>query len=275
MASQRFDAATRRLAEAAAGPWAIPWPCVHEFLAIATHPRIFSPPTPLAAALEIQQQIQVKPTDRVLLVGWGGGLVPDPIGDKAQDKATYNEDAFARYLTGILYESAGDMNNAFIAYRKAYEAYEAMRGWAHTPVPGQLRADLFFRSHRHAHGPPVEPVLEHERQGLPPVLRFDYEVLHGYTPFDMSQLPTLDMMVDLANTLQHRLSLDSIATASLGVEKTSEGLQAIRWFREGKLLEIAEYCCYDVKITRLVHEYGQAHRQLYYTNKFGKILPQM
>ncbi len=32
--------------------WAIPWPCVHEFLAIATHPRIFSPPTPIAAALD-------------------------------------------------------------------------------------------------------------------------------------------------------------------------------------------------------------------------------
>lgn len=32
--------------------WAIPWPCVHEFIAIATHPRIFSPPTPLVAALD-------------------------------------------------------------------------------------------------------------------------------------------------------------------------------------------------------------------------------
>ena len=31
-------------------PWAIPWPCVHEFLAIVTHPRIYSPPTPLVAA---------------------------------------------------------------------------------------------------------------------------------------------------------------------------------------------------------------------------------
>ena len=31
--------------------WAIPWPCVHEFLAIATHPRIYDPPTPIAAAL--------------------------------------------------------------------------------------------------------------------------------------------------------------------------------------------------------------------------------
>jgi toxin-antitoxin system PIN domain toxin len=33
-------------------PWAIPWPCVHEFLAIVTHPRIFSPPSSLEAALD-------------------------------------------------------------------------------------------------------------------------------------------------------------------------------------------------------------------------------
>jgi DEAD/DEAH box helicase domain-containing protein len=102
------------------------------------------------------------------------------------------------------------------------------------------------------------------------ILRFDYEVLHGYTSFDLSQLPTLDLMVDLQNTLNHRLSLDSIATATFGVEKTAEGLQAIRWFKEGKLAEIAEYCCYDVKITKLVHEYGQHHKQLHYSNRFGK-----
>ena len=101
-------------------------------------------------------------------------------------------------------------------------------------------------------------------------LRFDYEVLHGYTSFDLSQLPTLDMRVELQNTLNHRLSLDSIATATFGVEKTAEGLQAIRWFKDGKLAEIAEYCCYDVKITKLVHEYGRQNRQLHYNNRFGK-----
>ena len=101
-------------------------------------------------------------------------------------------------------------------------------------------------------------------------LRFDYEVLHGYSTFDLSQVPTLDMLVELQNTLGHRLSLDSIATATFGVEKTAEGLQAIRWFKEGKLAEIAEYCCYDVKITKLVHEHGAYHKQLHYANKFGK-----
>ena len=102
------------------------------------------------------------------------------------------------------------------------------------------------------------------------ILRFDYEVLHGYTSFDLRQLPTLDMLVELQNQLRHRLSLDAIATATFGVEKTAEGLQAIRWFKEGRLAEIAEYCCYDVKITRLVHEYGVRHRQLLYHNRFGK-----
>ena len=101
-------------------------------------------------------------------------------------------------------------------------------------------------------------------------LRFDYEVLHGYTLLDLAQLPTLDLMVDLQNKLNHRLSLDSIAKATFGVEKTAEGLQAIRWFKDGRLLEIAEYCCYDVKLTKLVHEHGARHKQIHYANRFGK-----
>jgi DEAD/DEAH box helicase domain-containing protein len=96
--------------------------------------------------------------------------------------------------------------------------------------------------------------------------------LHGYTSMDLTQLPTLDMLVVLNETLGHRLSLDSIATATFGVEKTAEGLQAIQWFKEGKLAEIAEYCCYDVKITKLVYEYGQQHKQLHYHNRFNKKL---
>lgn len=103
-------------------------------------------------------------------------------------------------------------------------------------------------------------------------LGFDYEVLHGYTVLDLRQLPTLDMLVEVRKTLPHRLSLDSIAHATMGVAKTSDGLQALRWYREGRLADIAEYCCYDVKITRLVHEYGARHGQLFYTNKFGSKL---
>ncbi len=104
-------------------------------------------------------------------------------------------------------------------------------------------------------------------------VRFDFEVLHYYTVLDLRQIPALDLMLELQNTLQHRLSLDDLAQATLGIEKTSEGMQAIRWFRENRLMDIAEYCCYDVKITRLLHEYGAAHRALFYRDRFGRQNP--
>jgi toxin-antitoxin system PIN domain toxin len=53
------------LAEGAA-LWAIPWPCVHEFLGIITHPRIYSPPTPLARALDQVDAWLESPTVRLL-----------------------------------------------------------------------------------------------------------------------------------------------------------------------------------------------------------------
>ena len=45
------EAATRCLAAVARAPWAIPWPSVHEFMAIATHPKIFMPPSPVGDAI--------------------------------------------------------------------------------------------------------------------------------------------------------------------------------------------------------------------------------
>jgi DEAD/DEAH box helicase domain-containing protein len=103
-------------------------------------------------------------------------------------------------------------------------------------------------------------------------LRFDYEVLHGYTMLDLTQIPTLDMLIDVQKVVNHRLSLDAIAGTTLGVEKTAEGMQAIQWWRQGKMMEIAEYCCYDVKITRLVHEFGRENKKLFYKNRFGSTL---
>ncbi len=64
------------------------------------------------------------------------------LSDRIKEKNAYREDGFARYLSGILYESTGDVNNAFIAYRNAYETFESTRAWSHTTVPHQLRADL-------------------------------------------------------------------------------------------------------------------------------------
>lgn len=44
--------ALQRLAQLGGQRWAIPWPCVHEFLAIVTHPRVFNPPSPVETAFK-------------------------------------------------------------------------------------------------------------------------------------------------------------------------------------------------------------------------------
>ena len=101
------------------------------------------------------------------------------------------------------------------------------------------------------------------------VINFDYEVLMGYTVLDLPhQCRTLDLMADIEIKLGHRLGLDAVATGTLKVGKTGDGLDAIRWWREGRLLDIAEYCCFDVKCTKMVHEYGVAHHQLFYNDRF-------
>ncbi len=103
------------------------------------------------------------------------------------------------------------------------------------------------------------------------VINFDYEVLLRYTILDLAtNVPTLDLMVDIEKRIGHRLKLDALAQATLGVGKTAEGLEAILWWREGRLMEIAEYCCFDVKVTRLIHEYGAQHGVLYYDDRYGQ-----
>jgi uncharacterized protein len=60
----------RELAEGAAA-WAIPWPCIHEFLAITTHERIFSPPSPMSKALQQVEAWLESPS--VVLIAEGDG----------------------------------------------------------------------------------------------------------------------------------------------------------------------------------------------------------
>jgi hypothetical protein len=65
MTTSPFHAVARRaLIESAQGPapWAIPWPCVYEFLRVVTHPRVYHPPMPLAGALDDLRAIMGSPS---------------------------------------------------------------------------------------------------------------------------------------------------------------------------------------------------------------------
>ena len=109
-------------------------------------------------------------------------------------------------------------------------------------------------------------------------LQFDYPVLQPYLFHTLAeQTVNLDMMLELERLLGFRLKLDSVAAASLGTGKSADGLDALRWWQEHKksgdfapLRKIAEYCAFDVKVTKCVHEYALAHGLLKYDDKSGR-----
>lgn len=100
--------------------------------------------------------------------------------------------------------------------------------------------------------------------------RFDNLVLKGYSDFDIGSLPTLDILENVHNRLGYRLSLDNLAKATLNAEKTADGFQALRWWKQGKIREIVDYCKMDVEITRDLYLYGQKFGYLLFTNKAKK-----
>jgi len=101
------------------------------------------------------------------------------------------------------------------------------------------------------------------------IKRFDYRVLSGYSNFNFLSLPTLDLLEPIYQHLGYRVSLNNLASATLGAAKSADGLQALRWWQEGRLREIAEYCKKDVEITRDLFLLGRKTGHLLFRNKAG------
>lgn len=99
------------------------------------------------------------------------------------------------------------------------------------------------------------------------VLSFDYQVLSAYTDHPLRQLPTVDMLDDIHRTLGFRLGLDALASATLGAGKSADGLQAIRWWRQGKMQELFDYCQQDVEVTRQLYEFGRQNKYVQYRDR--------
>jgi DEAD/DEAH box helicase domain-containing protein len=86
---------------------------------------------------------------------------------------------------------------------------------------------------------------------------FDLPVLASYG-LKTDDLDVFDLMYDLETlTRQRFMKLESIAKGTLGVGKSADGLQAIEWWREGKIDKIIEYCIQDVKVTRDIFAFGR------------------
>lgn len=98
---------------------------------------------------------------------------------------------------------------------------------------------------------------------------FDMPVLQPYLSIDALALPLFDILVDFQKIMGHRIGLDSLAQATLGVGKTGHGLDAIRYWREGRIEELKKYCLNDVKVTRELFDHGIKNGKVAFFSKFG------
>ncbi len=103
---------------------------------------------------------------------------------------------------------------------------------------------------------------------------FDLPVLNNYYPGNLLEFPHLDLLKKVKESLGIRLKLKDLAEATLdNVTKSADGLQAIKWWKEGNIADIIKYCEQDVKVTKELYDFGREHGQLFYKSLTGETLP--
>ena len=99
---------------------------------------------------------------------------------------------------------------------------------------------------------------------------FDIPILNKYYPGDLTQIKSIDLLVSVRESLGRRIKLDSIAKATLGTKKSGHGLDAVRWWQEGKIEKVRKYCLDDVRITKEIFDYALTNGHLKYDD-FGEV----
>lgn len=98
---------------------------------------------------------------------------------------------------------------------------------------------------------------------------FDIPILNKYYPGDLTQMRSIDLLKEVRAVLGRRLKMDNIAEATLGTGKIASGLDAVRWWQEGNIEKLREYCIDDVRVTKELYDYAKKHKHLKYKDFDG------
>jgi DEAD/DEAH box helicase domain-containing protein len=98
---------------------------------------------------------------------------------------------------------------------------------------------------------------------------FDIPLLNKYYPGDLTKIKSIDLLKEVRAVLGRRLKLDSLAQATLGASKSGNGLEAIKWWAEGRVEDVRKYCLDDVRLTLELYEYAKKNKHLKYKDYDG------
>jgi DEAD/DEAH box helicase domain-containing protein len=100
------------------------------------------------------------------------------------------------------------------------------------------------------------------------IKNFDYQVLQPYMGFDLREIPTLDILEEVDKLIGHRVKLDNLAQMTLGTAKSGDGLDALKYYKQGRMDDLKKYCLDDVRITRDLYDYVVQYGKLLYKDYF-------
>lgn len=98
--------------------------------------------------------------------------------------------------------------------------------------------------------------------------RFDLPVLKKYLNFNVMALPHIDLLEEIELVYGQRIGLDLLAQANLNIGKIGHGLDAIKYYQEGNLQTLANYCLQDVKVTKELYDYIKKNNHVKIPKKF-------
>jgi len=102
--------------------------------------------------------------------------------------------------------------------------------------------------------------------------RFDYTVLSAYSSFNFLELPNFDILSDIFKRLGSRISLGHLAEKTLGQAKSADGLESLKWVKQGRFDLVEKYCIKDVELTRDLFNYGLEKHKLIFADNQGRLL---
>lgn len=103
------------------------------------------------------------------------------------------------------------------------------------------------------------------------IIGFDWLVIQPYfEKINLFDVPTVDILKDIEKEIGYRVSLESVAQATIGEGKTGDGLDAIKYYREGRMEELKKYCLDDVRVTRDVYDSGVKNGEIWFQSGWEK-----
>lgn len=101
---------------------------------------------------------------------------------------------------------------------------------------------------------------------------FDMPTFTSYYSGDITKIPTLDLMLRIKDSVGHRIGLNAVAQETLGIGKSGDGLDAIKYYKNQQWDKLEKYCIQDVRVTKELLDFGYNKGEVKFRNRWNRLI---